>query len=373
MRIFLTGATPAFNVQGTRSLEERFARTGQNTGNQLIAYGLLNVLASDHVSWNPELSAAEVNERFDHVAIAAANFLHSGFDFGYLADFLESIRLPVSIVGLGAQSSSFDVDIVLQPGTERFVSVLAERCKLIGVRGAYTADQLAKRGVANVQITGCPSYYAAVGAGLPQHLPALPGSPKIAVNASRDVIKHAFDPSAMQAAVAKLMRIAVTRGGDFVAQTEHAEMVIAEGYVNDLSPYLEELRDYFRDDLDTAQFDAWALAHCRVYWNVDNWLAAMREHDFIIGTRFHGAIAGLIAGTPAMVVCHDTRTTEMCRFLEVPHVGLSEFNAKPVEELYASIDLPLYHQRRSNLTVAYHQFLAKNGLAVRSAEIQVVG
>ncbi|MEI9927219.1 MAG: polysaccharide pyruvyl transferase family protein [Sphingomonas sp.] len=365
MRIFLTGAKPSFNVHATTSLAERFGKTGSNTGNQVIAYGLLNGLVHDEASWDPTLKPAEVNERFDHVVIAAANFLHSGFDFTYLANFLEQIRLPISIVGLGAQSRDFSADVELTPGTERLVRVLAERCARIGVRGEYTAQLLANRGVTNVQLTGCPSYYADFGHAVPEVLPRLTKRSRVAVNASRDVIRHAFDPRAMRAAVAKLMRLAIHRDAIFVAQTEHEEMVIAEGFIENPGRYLGVLYGLFGRKMERSAFDAWALARCKVFWDVEKWVEAMAAHDFVIGTRFHGAMAGLLAGTPALIVCHDTRTTEMSEFLHIPHVGLDAFNATPVAELHARIDLFDYRARRAVLRDAYAEFLRANGLEYR--------
>ena len=42
------------------------------------------------------------------IVVAAANFLFPKFDFGGMADYIERANLPVAIVGLGAQSNSYD-------------------------------------------------------------------------------------------------------------------------------------------------------------------------------------------------------------------------------------------------------------------------
>ena len=52
MKLFLLGATPSFNVPQCDTLEARLAATGGNTGNQLIAYGLLHPLVYEHVEWD---------------------------------------------------------------------------------------------------------------------------------------------------------------------------------------------------------------------------------------------------------------------------------------------------------------------------------
>jgi hypothetical protein len=105
----------------------------------VIAWGLLKSLQYSHVAWDYARGPADVSINFDHIVIAAANFIAPNFDFGGMAAFIEQSNLPVTILGLGAQSSDYSADIPLMPGTERFLQVLKERCKIIGVRGAFTA------------------------------------------------------------------------------------------------------------------------------------------------------------------------------------------------------------------------------------------
>src|SRR5689334_944636 len=151
MRAFLLGATPSFDVTSTSGPAERLQKTGGNTGNQIIARGLLNVLELEEVSWDYSVGTERVDEEFDVILIAAANFLFPGFDFGGMAAFIENTKLPCVMVGLGAQSKDYSPDIPLKPGTERLVQVVADRSHSIGVRGPFTAEVLKRRGITNVQ------------------------------------------------------------------------------------------------------------------------------------------------------------------------------------------------------------------------------
>ena len=45
------------------------------------------------------------------------------------------------------------------------------------------------------------------------------------------------------------------------------------------------------------------------------------------GTRIHGNIAALIAGTPAFVLAHDARTLELARYFEIPHRAVPDLAA----------------------------------------------
>jgi hypothetical protein len=369
MRIFLLGATPSFDLSQTSGFRDRLAATSGNTGNQIIAYGLLKPMVVDAVDWRHAKGPAYVQANFDHIVIAAANFLYKGFDGGGMAHFIEQTRLPVSIVGLGAQSSNFDPKIELLPGTHRFVRVLAERCARIGVRGAFTADVLDNMGVHNVQVVGCPSYYMNGSTPVAIRDVAFGAVPRMAVNGSRDVVGHAFDRQKMIAALYGLISEAVRYDAQFVAQTEADEITMADeaGSLAALAA-ADRFVQFFRPgQTDPARLRDWALRRSRVFWSVEDWLAAMRRVDFVAGTRFHGAIAALSVGTPAVVLCHDTRTTEMCDFLGVPHYDIRALEKVDLVALHAQSDFAAFHARQRRLTRDYAGFLDANGLRHRFA------
>src|SRR3974377_222952 len=117
MNIFLFGATPEITLLPKDDHLVKLGKTGGNTGNQIIALGLLARIQYQNVSWDYGISPHEVKEKYDLFVIAAANFLFHNFDFGGMADYIERGDLPVAIVGLGAQANNYDPDIRLHPGT----------------------------------------------------------------------------------------------------------------------------------------------------------------------------------------------------------------------------------------------------------------
>jgi Polysaccharide pyruvyl transferase len=362
MRVFLLGATPSFDMDRYVTPEERLAATGHNSGNQVIADGLLSAFRHDSVSWDHSKGAAWANENSDIVVIAAANFLFRGFDFGGMAAFLEKIDLPVVVAGLGAQASSFEEEVELLPGTERLVSIIAERAKLIGVRGEFTRRVLEKRGIHHVQIIGCPSYYFG---GRISQLTAhpLPERPSISINGSRDVIRHAFDPKLMREVLGRLVAEAVALDGTCVVQTELPEMRLASGVSSEeADKAAKDVAAAFAGAADPEALESWARRAMRVYWSVPAWRDAMKTVDFSVGTRFHGNMVALQVGTPAVIVCHDTRTTEMSEFLGLPHVSLQEAATSGLSELYNRVSPPAVAERREELYPAFESFLSANGL-----------
>ena len=367
MKLFLMGATPSFDVTRFNSIADKLAQTGGNTGNQLIAYGLTKPLVFEDVSWDIRIGPERVSAEYDVILIAAANFLFPGFDFGGMAEFIERTDLPVAIVELGAQSKDYSRHIPLKPGTERLMRVVAERAPIIGVRGPFTAEVLDEMNIRNVQIVGCPSYYMNGEGDALVCDRTLCEKPRIAVNASRDVFQHAFDARKMREVVAGLIREAIRYDGIFVAQTEREEMIVASGTndseTDEALDRLSRLFTGFIDDVDSLKL--WAHDHLRVYWSVEHWIDDMREFDLVAGTKFHGAMAALLAGTPAFVFCHDTRTREMSEFLGVPSASIEVVDRIDLREVYDRIDPSRFNARRAELFPAYKRFLEANGLRHR--------
>jgi hypothetical protein len=366
LNIFLLGATPEIVREPGQDPISKLAETGGNTGNQIIAHALLGHINYNDISWDHQVDPREVGERFDMFVIAAANFLFPSFDFGGMADYIEKADLPVAIVGLGAQARNYDPNISLLPGTERFLKVVAERAVSIGVRGPFTQQVLERRGIRNVTIVGCPSYYMR-GASLAEFAkPAIDKVQKISVNASRDVINHAFDPVKMEEIVREIYREGISWDADFIAQSENAEILLAEHASDEFdNPALDEICGFLRGVADDAKVRDWAGRHMRVFFRVSDWIDAVRGYDFVFGNRFHGNMLALQHGVPACVVCHDTRTEEMCRFLALPFVNIVNLDSIQVEALYDSVDTAALNQRYKTLYPQYVEFLSANNLSTK--------
>ena len=367
MNIFLLGATPSIVAEATDSPIVKLGKTGGNTGNQIIAHALLSQIEYDDISWQHSIDPRSVKERYDMVVIAAANFLFRSFDFGGMADYIEKADLPVAIVGLGAQSNTYDPNIELMPGTERFVKVIAERAVKIGVRGPYTREVLERRGVHNVTVTGCPSYYMGRTPTLSLTKRDFGAVRRLSVNASRDVVSHAFDSGKMSTVVRDIYRQAIRLDADFIAQSEHAEIILSDGAAAERGRALDEIATYLHGVADDRSVRAWANAHVRTFFDVDQWIDAIREYDFVFGNRFHGNMIALQHGVPACVVCHDTRTEDMCKFLGMPHVNIVDLDGIDVRALYDRVDCVALGERYKTLYPQYIAFLRQNGLIPRAA------
>jgi polysaccharide pyruvyl transferase len=379
-RILLLGASPSLGTftwlptvvsLGAETPGERLRRTGGNSGNQIIAFGLLKALQFESLTWDYSIGPERANTECDVIVIAAANFLHSRFDFGGMASFIEATKLPCVMVGVGAQSNDYSSDIPLMPGTDRLMRVVAERSKLIGARGPFTAEVLARMAIHNVQITGCPSYYMNCTPRLELRKSLLGDKPRLLINSSRDVVSHSFDREHMISVIGGLIKIAIETDADFVAQTEVPEIGIADASNrSEVEANFRKLLEEFPTLRNAATEDkllCWLSHHARVFWDVATWYEEMKKYDFVFGNRFHGNLIALEAGTPACVICHDSRTTEMCDFLAIPSIALKALERVDVKELYDLVDIRAMQKRYSQLYPEYKKFLQHNGLRTNLA------
>jgi hypothetical protein len=77
----------------------------------------------------------------------------------------------------------------------------------------------------------------------------------------------------------------------------------------------------------------------RFFLDPKTWFDHLAQYDFSFGTRIHGNIAALLAGTPALLLAHDSRTLELAEYHEIPHRTINSIeNDGDAISLYAECD-----------------------------------
>ena len=338
-----------------------FDETGGNTGNLAFRYGLAshtrNVVFSH---WNAP--AEQIRAAGDILLLPLANQLGSHTDLGDMADRIEAIGLPVVGIGLGAQAASDAVDATLTPGTERWLRTMIAHAPSdhpnLGVRGAYTLRQLDRLGLADrAVVTGCPSNFITMHDDFAPTLAARYDDRlgPVAVTAGIP-----YTP-ALQGLEEQLAQLVTDSGGAYIVQHGLEMLRLARGEFDALgAERLELCRAYIRPGLDTAEFTRWCRRHAYAFFHLPGWLEFLRRFDFVVGTRFHGAMLALQVGVPAGVIAHDSRTHEMCVTMGVPvrlHTELAEpVTADNLSTLFP-FDPDVFLAKRRTLHAAYSQIL----------------
>jgi hypothetical protein len=102
----------------------------------------------------------------------------------------------------------------------------------------------------------------------------------------------------------------------------------------------------------------------RLFLDPTTWVRFMRDREFSFGTRIHGNIAGLLAGTPSVVLAFDSRTLELARYHKIPHRLIRDVNGDlDAATLYEEADFTEFNAAHAENFERYRGFLNRNNLA----------
>ncbi|MFF5563044.1 polysaccharide pyruvyl transferase family protein [Streptomyces sp. NPDC012623] len=338
---------------------------GTNTGNLLFsdsAHKLLttpstevtsNGIRTDHSAER----AARINAEYDVFVVPLANAFRPSFQASLdrLSTLIEQLTIPVVVLGVGAQvGADYNTDELrpMASSVRRFAAAVLERSASIGVRGELTASYLAGLGFRDVDIIGCPSMFLHGDTFPDIRTPEQPFGPdaRLAINLSPDAIP-----------VGDIAGLAARARARFPHLTYFAQnLVDAETlFWGDTSPEDGRGGDF------PLQLSHPLYQEDRVVVPLDpkTWIEDLAAYDFAYGTRIHGNIAALLAGTPAVVLAHDSRTLELCRYFDIPYRMLDELPADTEpEDLYAAADYaPMLKGHRERFR-RFTAFLDRNQL-----------
>lgn len=368
MRVIVLTLSPYITDPWTVSADRLFDLTGGNTGNMAFQFAVLQHIASESRVMHLGASPAQLRDAGDIIVMPLANQLGDHTDLGQMADKLEAAQLPVIGIGLGAQAADQTQDIALSKGTERWVRTIAALSPTkgpnLGVRGNYTRQQLEKIGLGDsVVVTGCPSNFIAPDLGFLDSIDEKFARPvqRIAVAAG---IPHVTALANLEADLAAMV---TASGGIYVVQHGIDMIRLGRGAFDAISPEAMELhRSYIAPHLPTDAFKLWCRRFARAFTDVRQWLDELRQHDFAVGTRFHGAMLAVQAGTPAGCIAHDSRVYEMCQTMGIPVVLDSQIDTLSMSSLkrHFKWNSENYRTRRAQLRSAYSHLLTSAGIKV---------
>lgn len=115
-----------------------------------------------------------------------------------------------------------------------------------------------------------------------------------------------------------------------------------------------------------------------IFLNPEKWKAFLRRFNFALGPRLHGSIAAINAGLPALCTNADSRATEMCKFLKIPHaladlrnyenpITPAEFSSH-IKKAYEACNIDAMNAAYPALFENYKNFIESHGIALKSGE-----
>ena len=332
---------------------------GRNSGNLIFSQAAFRTLLTADtditVSNFADLydQADRINQDFDAVVLPFANVFRPRFQpvLERVTELVERLTIPVTVLGVGAQSdliSGFERQARIRVPVTRFVRAILERSPSIGVRGEFSQAYLNHLGYKDVDVIGCPSMFTH---GPNLHIrtssASLNTESAIAINATRaaqggmaDVVMHhhARYPNLVYVAQGIADLNLMVWGGSQVVGGE-------TGVPQHLSHPL------YREN------------KVRFFLDASTWIRYLGHYDFSFGTRLHGNVAALLAGTPAHVIVHDSRTRELAEYFEIPHTRSTRItSATDAAQLYEESNYAGLVDGHPARFAVYTAFLDRHGL-----------
>lgn len=308
----------------------------------------------------------DVRAAGDVLVVPLANQLGAHTDLGDWANWFTDYGLPVIGIGLGAQALKQGEAIKLSDGTARWLATLARLSPgngpTLGLRGAFTADQIARAGFPDIAtVTGCPSNFTSADNPADVLAEGYKRRPhRIAVNAGIP-----FLPAL--ARVERMLVPLVTGERDYIVQHGLEMIRIAYGEFDLISPgELELTHQYIMPDQDLDTFKSWCRTHAVALNSVQGWMNHVRQFDFVVGTRFHGAMLAIQAGVPAGCITIDSRTEEMCQTMGIPYCNYRKIDGLTRDTVldFFPFDPDNYRETRRTLLDRYLKIYADADIAI---------
>lgn len=286
---------------------------------------------------NPTEKEVDEYRNYDFAIVRASNFVHNGMDFHNAADLIEKLNIPVYCTGVGGQSAKGEV-YKLNEKNLRFWKIVAERSKVIGVRGTFSAEVFYHNGIKNVEVCGCPTIFRTRNRDLQIRKPE--SIANLAVSLRREVDHTYSDDVAGYLNMQRNLLLSADRDYN-ITFTSHGEeeekafffqdeprMIKAERHFIDTGWWPEESRARMRDIYTNRHF---------FFLKVADYDQFIRQKDFAIGLRVHGVLPALANGVPAALIAYDSRSQELGNSHAVPMISLEDAARMSAQEMIDSV------------------------------------
>jgi hypothetical protein len=358
-RIVVRAHKHPFTVADAETTYERNL-IGSNTGNLVFSQAVHRLLStSDNELSSSRLlteSASTLNAEVDQVVIPLANAFRPRFmsQLEAMSTLVEGLTVPVTVLGVGAQApldgEQKDADAVAA-AARRFVRAVLDRSPSIGVRGEFTRDYLRSLGFGDehVQVIGCPSMFMwGPELELQRRFDQLTADSPIAMNISPYV-----------AQMGPLSRSCAERYPNVVYMGQNIqtlELLLYGTYPNKGTMATTGAPVTLKHPLIRQD-------RTRFFLDPKTWFDHLAQYAFSFGTRIHGNIAALLAGTPALLLVHDARTLELAEFHEIPYRLVTDVDptTDPIE-LYAETSWERLVKGHSARWDTFSAFLTQHNL-----------
>ena len=335
---------------------------GSNSGNLIYQYSIVKLMSLNNVEFSSNRysydldTAKKVNEECEAFIIPLADAFREDFmvELKSITNFIKALNIPCVVVGVGLRApyepnlkNGFRFDKTVK----EFVNAVLETGTILGLRGEITARYLKNLGYReeiDFTVIGCPSLY---------------------MNGDRIPLKNIKFHEDMRLGTSFATNEEIS--GRFLNKvTERFKNHFYVGQVvDDLRTLytglsMESHGMYYPCDINSRYYKD---NRCKFFINVPKWLQFMQTLDLAVGTRFHGTVAGLLAGTPSVLIKRDTRTRELSEYHGIPSVLLNDIKDMPtLENIITKVDFSVLGKKHGANFNHFVDFMTKNNIKVET-------
>lgn len=363
--IAFLGQTGDFAGSPLAPLKRAFELTGLNTGNIAFFHAVSSHIQSPKTVVPWFFSPETVNEQCSALVMPAANMINSFQNHEKLADLFSRLKVPVAVVGLGAQMSlgASAATLEVKDGTKRFIRVLADIGAFVGCRGETTQKVLAAHGL-NATVIGCPSNFTNPRSDLGATIASTFAPP------SRGIFAHCDYNARLRPMNEKLVKWVDRYGGMISIQDPERGFKLAMRDPETLADEAthKEIEVIFGVPQEEAV--RFAINKLIAFADWSSWSFYSRSFSLSLGTRMHGNMLAFQAEIPTILFPHDSRVDELASTMGLPRIPLAKaLKADAVEDLFEMVEFDGkgYDEGRRELASRYFGILRSAGVQIAPA------
>lgn len=343
---------------------QMLSAVGGNCGNVLFEDAVLSLFEDQEiVNWGEFVAASPRRwSGFDQIVIPCANQVGPHTDMGRFGEALRKADRPVIAIGLGAQGSDVAQTVVeVGKGTLSWLQALHDLRPVsdqpnISTRGRWSQRVLAQLGVPSTS-AACPSVL------LDGRFVEASGRPRAVVpeteGLSVAIAAGHTDWPRMKETERQLIAIlnASTGRTSYIAQSDTA---LLSGYREKES--VEKFRSYGMPMNTYADAFAFLRRNLTHFRDTPSWVMHLAAFDLVLGARFHGVMAGSLAGRPSLALAADARVWELALSSGLPAIAPQQLHDCDLGALTKALTIWSERgaRRRSAAKAELMDFLASN-------------
>ncbi len=342
---------------------------GTNLGNFLYLFGSLRYLVDEDTIVTPtyykynytDKEIEKINQEYDLFLIPLADAFRTQFvsELRGLTRIVERLNIPCVVTGVGLRApydTALDASYPFDEDVKAFVKAVLNKSTKLGLRGEITGAYLKRLGFREEEDftpIGCPSLYL--------------NGPKLEIRQTHigpDSFVCYNTTDTTPGNVFEFVERSIAEFSDthFMPQRRAELRLLYTG-----APIVSNANPLYPRSIMHKAYNG---SQSRFFLNAPTWIEYMKKADFSFGSRLHGNIASMLAGTPSILIVKDARTRELSDYHDMTRVAADTITEKTtIWELIEKADFHQAERRHYANYTHFMDFLEDNNLSpIRQGE-----